>query len=105
MTDEPLAPEQRDHQGRLMLHLSPSTDRYFLRRTGEKLELELGAEAKDRFTSPSDVFWDYVVRDQGLSLYWERESGLWLVAGDASDENEAQLRSLAPRLRQHLSDG
>ena len=95
--------ERRDRQGRLIAPLTASTDLYALRRAGELLDAQPGTQAKDRFTSAEIRFWDYQVRGVAVSLQWERDVGLSLLAGDASPEVERRVRELAATLRAGLA--
>ncbi|NVB40199.1 hypothetical protein G6O69_20295 [Pseudenhygromyxa sp. WMMC2535] len=94
--------ERRDPQGRLILPLTQNTDPYALRKAGELLEHEAGAEAKDRFSSAELRFWDFVHRGTPVTLQWERDAGLSLVAGAAEDGVETTTRDLALVLRTKL---
>ena len=94
--------EQRNHQGRLLVALTPNTDPYILRRAGEILEVAAGAEGTDRFNAPEIRFWDYSVRGLPVSLQWERDIGLGLAAGAIDPNVEQQTRELAKALAELL---
>jgi len=85
-----------------MLLLSESRDEYAMRRCGELLDAS-GAQAKDRFWSTELRFWDYVLRGMALSLCWEQDTGLSLLAGDKKPETERQLHEVAKALRSELA--
>ena len=92
---------RRDPQGRLLVLVSESRDEAIMRRAGELLE-QSGAQAKDRFWSAELRFWDYALRDTTLSLCWEQEFGLSLLAGELVPACEALVRRLAAELRSRL---
>ena len=84
-----------------MVLVSESRDEAIMRRAGELLE-QSGAQAKDRFWSAELRFWDYALRDTTLSLCWEQEFGLSLLAGELEPACEALVQRLAAELRSRL---
>jgi hypothetical protein len=86
--------------GKLAAWIAPNGDRVLLRRAGECLARDLGAEAYERFVALDRIYWDFALGADRLTLLWDQQLGLAVLSNSVS----AQDHELARRVASHLAD-
>lgn len=89
---------ERLADGRLAAWVLSSADRIVLRRAGEVLTQDYGGEAFERFDGGDQVYWDFLVAGQRVTLHLAETRGIALEGGEATARNEALVRQIAERL-------
>jgi len=85
--------------GKLAAWVAPEGDRVMLRRAGECLAQDLGAEAYERFIALDRIYWDFSLGGERVTLLWDQTHGLGVLSYGAS----AQDHAVARRVAQHLA--
>lgn len=86
--------------GKLAAWIAPQGDRVVLRRAGELLVRDLGAEAYERFVALDRIYWDFALGADRLTLLWDQQAGIAVLSnGPTTPEHE-----LVRRVAQYLAD-
>jgi hypothetical protein len=89
---------ERLADGRLAAWVFTVADRVLLRRCGEVIAHDFGGEAFERFDAMDQVFWDFLVAGQRVTLRLVDERGIAVESGEAGARNDELVRRIAERL-------
>ena len=89
---------ERLADGRLAAWVLSTADRVLLRQAGEVLTQEFGGEAFERFDGGDQLYWDFLVVGQRVTLHLAAPRGIAVEAGDVSPRSEELVRRIAERL-------
>jgi hypothetical protein len=81
--------------GKLAAWIAPGGDRVLLRRAGEWLSRNLGAEAYERFIALDRIYWDFSLGAERLTLLWDQQAGIAVLSNGASPQDHALVRRVA----------
>lgn len=94
--------DERSHDGKLALWISAAGDRVFFRRVGEWLVSTFGAEAYERFDGMDQIFWDFAVAGERITLRWDQRLGIAVTATALSSRHEELVRRIAAHLAERI---
>jgi hypothetical protein len=94
---------EREPNGKLAAWISPEGDRVFFRRVGEWFGADFGAEAYERFDAMDQIYWDFAVAGDRITLRWSKLLGIAVAAASTTPQNEELVRRVAERLHARLS--
>lgn len=89
---------ERLADGRLACWVFTTADRVLLRRCGELLANDFGGEAFERFDAMDQVFWDFLVAGQRVTLRLAEGRGIAIESGDTASRSDELVRQIAARL-------
>ena len=89
---------ERLADGRIAAWVFTLADRVLLRRCGELLAHDFGGEAFERFDAMDQIFWDFLVAGQRVTLRLAEGRGIAVESGDTTARSDELVRQIAMRL-------
>jgi hypothetical protein len=78
-------------------------DRILLRQCAETLTQDLAAEPCERFDGMDQIFWDFSIAGNPVTLHWKKAEGIFVRAGRPSAQSEELIRRIADHLQRRLA--
>jgi hypothetical protein len=94
---------EREPGGVLVAWISTDGDRVLFRRVGEWFGSDLGAEAYERFDAMDQIFWDFAVAGDRITLRWNKQTGIAVTTASSTSQSEELVRRVAQRLHARLT--